>query len=296
MKVYNITKDYKSYKSAALATALPYSLMFLAVLLGFAVAPINLFIVFYLILLVLASIWAKKIMASLKKHPAFSLAVYLIMFLSLSFKPKILAVLAIFIILTILYSRQLYKRIFLKNAKELGLLEKISKTDCLTKISNRRAFDEFFQSSWQKAAKDIKPLTVFVIDIDHFKLYNDHYGHIAGDNCLVRIAAAIDSCFKRHGDMFARYGGEEFVGLVQNTINDDIDKFAEQIRLSVEGLEIPAAPNAPWSFVTISIGVAKCIPDLNLTPNTLIELADTALYQAKSAGRNKVMKYFKDVY
>ena len=180
-----------------------------------------------------------------------------------------------------------------KIAEQNLVLKKLSVTDALTKISNRRAFDEYLNKAWEAAKIKKQALTVMMMDVDHFKLYNDNFGHVEGDKCLVHIAEAISGKFRRRGDMFARFGGEEFVAVMANEPGDDIIKFAEKIRKAVEELEIPNPLSSLTPYVTISIGVANRTPGENCTPSIIIEMADAALYAAKQTGRNRVVADFE---
>jgi len=182
-----------------------------------------------------------------------------------------------------------------KIAEQNQSLRKLTVTDVLTKISNRRAFDEYMNKIWESSRGRGQSLTVMMMDVDHFKLYNDSFGHIEGDKCLVRISEAISTKFRRRGDMFARFGGEEFIAVVANKPGDNMIKFAEKVRLAVERLEIPTTEQAGGPFVTISIGVASRTPEEVENPYNLVELADGALYAAKQTGRNRVVSDFMEI-
>lgn len=162
--------------------------------------------------------------------------------------------------------------------------------DGLTGIGNRRCFDEVVASEWARAQLSQLPLSLCLIDVDFFKRYNDHYGHIAGDECLRKVASALNSATKRSSDSVARYGGEEFVLVLPDTRASAAKAIAERLRLSILGLCIPHSQNdaAPW--VSISVGIASSehvgVNDLE----ALIRHADSALYKAKQNGRNQVME------
>ena len=187
---------------------------------------------------------------------------------------------------------------FLEGQRAAGqkeILLKLSTTDALTKVSNRRAFDEYIARAWEEARKKSQHVSIMMMDVDRFKAYNDHFGHIVGDQCLISIAEAISAKFQRRGDMFARFGGEEFVAVVINEPGDDVLKFAEGIRASVEALKISNPRNKQNPYITMSIGLATRIPAGDDNPYSLIELADTALYAAKQTGRNRVVTDFTEL-
>ncbi|RRR65335.1 MAG: diguanylate cyclase [Candidatus Viridilinea halotolerans] len=169
------------------------------------------------------------------------------------------------------------------------LLEKISMQDGLTGIPNRRHFDERAQLEWQRARRSGLPLALVMMDVDHFKLYNDHYGHGAGDVCLQQVAQTLVQYAKRPLDLVARYGGEEFVVLLPETTLEGALQLAEQMRLAIERLAIPHDLSSVAEVVTLSVGVA--VHGRESTKTNLQHLqkcADQALYQAKHQGRNRV--------
>lgn len=165
-------------------------------------------------------------------------------------------------------------------------LERISMIDGLTSIENRRAFDIAYNRIWKNCLRERMPLTLIMADIDNFKLFNDTYGHLSGDQTLIRIAEVIKGVIKRPGEFAARYGGEEFVAILMNTTAEGAAFVAEQIRTRVEelGIENREIKNV----VTVSLGVASVVPDNEMEPNELIDAADRALYKAKEYGRNNV--------
>ena len=169
-------------------------------------------------------------------------------------------------------------------------LEKLAAIDSLTGIANRRKFDECIASEWLRLAREKAPLSLILCDIDHFKLYNDTYGHQAGDRCLQQVARAISLAIKRPADLAARYGGEELAVILPNTTPEGAEKLARQICLKLEALEIPHINSPIDMYVTLSVGVAGCIPHHDSSPQALISAADRALYQAKKAGRNRVVR------
>lgn len=167
-------------------------------------------------------------------------------------------------------------------------LEQLTRIDGLTGVSNRRHFDEILEREAARAQRQARPLAVAMIDIDHFKLYNDSYGHQEGDDCLKQVAVALKNALRRPGDHVARYGGEEFVAVMPETDLAGATVVAEELRQAVEQLAIPhkSSPVAP--VVTISVGVASCLPTKGLPSARIVEAADSALYRSKSAGRNRV--------
>lgn len=168
-------------------------------------------------------------------------------------------------------------------------LQKLAALDGLTGIANRRRFDETVRSEWFRANRDKRPLSVIMCDVDMFKLYNDAHGHLAGDLCLKKVAAVLTESLKRPADLAARFGGEEFVLVLPDTDQAGALLVAENCRLKVQALGL-ASPHAVDSgVVTISIGVGTMVPDRNLNCDDLVDLADRALYAAKSAGRNRVV-------
>ena len=168
-------------------------------------------------------------------------------------------------------------------------LRRIAVTDGLTGLYNRRNFDEIFAKEWRRSRRDQSPLSLVMIDVDHFKQFNDNYGHQAGDDCLVQVATALQSSVCRAGDIVARYGGEEFVGIFPNTDTDGALAIAEKICKAVTDLGIPHEHSLVASQVTVSIGVASILPASDTDREKLIKAADVALYQAKETGRNRVV-------
>jgi len=172
----------------------------------------------------------------------------------------------------------------LNNAKKE--LETLSRTDALTGIANRRCFDERLKAEWKRAIREKTPLSLMMVDIDHFKLFNDRYGHVVGDNCLINVASALEKSLYRPDDLVARYGGEEFVIILPNTNN--INTPAENCRFSIENLRIPHETSDTSQYVTISIGAVTLTPDNQSELIEFTDKADRALYEAKASGRNKV--------
>jgi len=140
-------------------------------------------------------------------------------------------------------------------------LELLSTLDGLTGIANRRTFEKFLEREWKSSMRHTQPATAIMMDIDFFKLYNDTYGHQAGDDCLKKVARTIEKSLRRPGDLVARYGGEEFVAILSDTSQKGAFSLAEKVRASVEALEIPHQASPVNKFVTISLGVASRVPE-----------------------------------
>ncbi|MGK7922405.1 MAG: diguanylate cyclase, partial [Trichodesmium sp.] len=169
-------------------------------------------------------------------------------------------------------------------------LERLARLDGLTEITNRRYFDEFLDQEWRRLTREKQFLSLIMLDVDHFKLYNDFYGHQAGDKCLIKIAQAVQELLKRPADLLARYGGEEFVVVLPNTDEIGASKIATQIQLAIQALAIPHVKSKK-QVVTLSLGIASQIPSTDRTPEELINEAGLALYQAKQQGRNCWIHY-----
>lgn len=168
-------------------------------------------------------------------------------------------------------------------------LQRLSGSDALTGIANRRYFDELIAREWRRARRNASSVSLMMCDVDHFKLYNDTYGHQAGDECLRRVAGAIATSLERGSDLAARYGGEEFVVVLCETTIGGALIVAEKIRHAVHALNIPHAGSA-FGRVTLSIGLAATVPDLDDRSEQLIAAADRALYEAKHNGRDRVCR------
>jgi diguanylate cyclase (GGDEF)-like protein len=164
----------------------------------------------------------------------------------------------------------------------------LSYFDGLTGIANRRYFEDIAGREWRRAAREESPISLMMVDIDFFKNYNDMYGHLAGDECLQKVAKTLKEHLKRPGDMVARYGGEEFVILLPDTDAKNATTLAEGLRRRIEKLGIEHAESFVSDVVTISLGVACVLPNENISLSVLISNADRALYRAKKAGRNRV--------
>lgn len=173
-------------------------------------------------------------------------------------------------------------------------LEQLAIMDGLTQVNNRRRFDEVFLSEWNRLCRENNPLSLIMGDVDHFKAYNDTYGHQDGDACLRLVAQAITKVAKRPADCVARYGGEEFAVILPNTDLAGATLVAEHICSAIQALEIPHESSSVGDHVSMSLGVASQVPDENVAPSLLIEAADRALYVAKEQGRNRVQTHQKD--
>jgi diguanylate cyclase (GGDEF)-like protein len=169
-------------------------------------------------------------------------------------------------------------------------LERLSSEDALTGLANRRAFDARLAAEWARAARDRVPLSLAMLDVDHFKSFNDRFGHPAGDALLRRIAEAIVRCVHRPADIVARYGGEEFAALFPATPSAGAYIVAERLRSAVEKLAVHRGDQPTSAVVTVSVGVATVVPRTGEDPHALVALADEALYTAKGAGRNQVKR------
>ena len=174
--------------------------------------------------------------------------------------------------------------------KRMDYLENQTLLDGLTGIANRRRFDEYLSQMWDLATRDSSSSTLSLIlkDVDHFKLFNDNYGHQKGDDCLIDIAKTLSSSLQRKIDLVARYGGEEFACILPNTTLDNAVKTAEKFRESILALQVPHAHSPTANCVSISIGVASVIPSKDKSPSVLLQAADEALYKSKVNGRNRV--------
>jgi len=172
--------------------------------------------------------------------------------------------------------------------RQADAMRELSLTDGLTGVANRRHFNDRLESEWRRCARANLPLSLIMIDIDHFKLYNDRYGHQAGDLCLQEVSAAMKRCAARPQDLLARYGGEEFILLLPQEGPEGAEAVAQRIQDEVRKLAVPhdASPTAP--IVPVSMGRATAMPPLERQDaNALIRSADANLYQAKQGGRNR---------
>ncbi len=168
------------------------------------------------------------------------------------------------------------------------LLKNHAFVDGLIGIPNRRRFDEVLAQAWAMGSRQGSPLSMLLLDVDHFKAFNDHYGHLAGDACLTQVGRALAQGLSRASDLVARYGGEEFGVVLPGTSLEGARAVAETLRRAVESLALPHARSSAADRVTVSLGAATCTPEAGSQPSTLVESADQALYRAKQGGRNRV--------
>ncbi len=173
----------------------------------------------------------------------------------------------------------------LKKANEK--LQMLSVLDGLTGIPNRRRFDEYLEAEWKRHFRDKNQLSIIMCDIDFFKLYNDNYGHQAGDDCLIKVAGTIAGSAIRASDLAARYGGEEFVLILPNTDAEGAMTVAEEVRTNVQTLQIPHELSKVSNYVSLSLGVATMVPEEGGCAEDIVAMADKALYKAKESGRNR---------
>jgi diguanylate cyclase (GGDEF)-like protein/PAS domain S-box-containing protein len=172
--------------------------------------------------------------------------------------------------------------------RSLATAEQLASSDPLTGIANRRHFDQTIEREWLRAAREQTSLSVLLLDVDCFKIYNDVNGHLIGDVCLRQVVAAMRAVVCRPADLLARYGGEEFVIVLPNTDAVGALQMAEWIREAVESANMPHTGNLPYEVITVSVGCATMVPRPEITHLHLLEAADRALYRAKSEGRNCV--------
>ena len=166
-------------------------------------------------------------------------------------------------------------------------LQKLALSDGLTSLANRRRFDEHLIDEWQRLARDQRPLSLILCDLDHFKRYNDAFGHPAGDRCLIRVARALLNGPQRPADLVARYGGEEFAIILPNTDTHGAWRIAQKVHSHIRDLEIPHAPNNEKAYVTVTMGISTVVPSHSSTAQLLVQAADLALYHAKQQGRDR---------
>lgn len=169
------------------------------------------------------------------------------------------------------------------------ILSEMVERDGLTGLYNRRAFDKYLTQAWNVGRRQKKPVSVIMADIDHFKAYNDQYGHQAGDECLKRVASIVSAAARRPLDYAGRFGGEEFILVMFNASVDGVTRIAEMLRRNVEAARVPHLASPTAKVVTISVGVAVVEPwETTHSPAGVIQLADQALYEGKQQGRNRV--------
>jgi diguanylate cyclase (GGDEF)-like protein len=203
----------------------------------------------------------------------------------LIFASSVVFATALMSVLSALRMERLLRAHFIENR----LLNDIAERDGLTGLYNRRMFDSLTNRLWLQAQRDQEALQIILVDIDHFKAYNDLYGHQAGDNCIRRVASIIARATKRPFDFCARYGGEEFALVLYAPSGTDPTALPERIRRETMALDIPHAHAETAEMLTISIGSATAQPDTKRSLAGLIQTADEALYRAKQLGRNRVL-------
>ncbi len=182
-----------------------------------------------------------------------------------------------------MHQAQQYELLLVANQE----LQTLALSDGLTQLANRRRFDEHLTDEWQRLAREQRPLSLILCDLDHFKRYNDAFGHPAGDRCLIRIARALLSGPQRPADLVARYGGEEFAIILPNTDTKGAWRIAQKIHSSVRDQKIAHAPNHKKPYVTVTMGVSTIVPGHETTAQVLVQAADLALYHAKQQGRDR---------
>jgi diguanylate cyclase (GGDEF)-like protein len=179
-------------------------------------------------------------------------------------------------------------RTHLELKRHQDLLRQLACLDGLTCVANRRRFDELLEQEWRRSLRTGQPLSLILADVDDFKAYNDHYGHLAGDECLRLVASTLAAAIKRPMDLLARYGGEEFACLLPETDLAGALVVAQRLVTVVAELRIPHADSGVAAWITISAGVASLIPDEEPSAIELVRVADTCLYRAKKEGRNRI--------
>lgn len=180
-------------------------------------------------------------------------------------------------------------RTLLRLKRANDLLDEVAHMDPLTEIPNRREYNRVINLEWRQAIRTHKPLSIILVDIDHFKKYNDNYGHIEGDKCLYNFAQLLKRCVHRPTDIVSRYGGEEFVIVLPNTDESGALKIATQLQNELRKLNIPHHYAPSTQQLTICQGIACCTPTLAEKPISLFQAADAALYKAKERGRNMIV-------
>jgi len=176
-----------------------------------------------------------------------------------------------------------------RSIEELNEVNNLATIDHLTSLANRRQFDQSLTDEWRRCQRDHVPLSLIMCDVDHFKWYNDYYGHQMGDECLTQVAQAIDHSIRRPADLAARYGGEEFAVILPDTDTEGAVNVAQKIQDTVARLKIAHSQSKVSEYVTLSLGIATLIPSAHSSPIQLICEADRLLYIAKQKGRNQVV-------
>lgn len=166
-------------------------------------------------------------------------------------------------------------------------LEHLSITDGLTGIANRRFFDDLLEKEWRRALRISSAISLIMLDIDFFKIFNDTYGHPSGDKCLTKVANTLKNTLKRAGEIVARYGGEEFIIVMPNTQLKDAIIVSKRISAEIRSLEIEHKNSTVSAYITVSMGIANVVPQKSSSPSAFIDKTDKALYKAKAEGRNR---------
>ena len=165
----------------------------------------------------------------------------------------------------------------------------LAQVDALTNIANRRRFDEYYENQWQRCQRDQQYLSLVMIDIDHFKQFNDQYGHLAGDECLKQVASLLSHYAQRPSDLCARYGGEEFMLVFPNTPHDHSVKLMNQLLMDIRNLVIRQSDSNTDSQITLSIGLLSLVPTSDHSPLQILKQVDGLLYDAKKKGRDRMI-------
>jgi diguanylate cyclase (GGDEF)-like protein len=177
-------------------------------------------------------------------------------------------------------------------SQKLRKADLLAASDGLTQISNRRGFDSHLEHQWSLMLREQLPIAIILCDVDYFKLFNDFYGHLAGDDCLKSVAQALQSSLSRPGDLVARYGGEEFAAILPQTPEEGVLKVAERMQEAISQLRIPHSPSPIHPYITLSMGISWAIPSYERSPSSLLDQADQLLYLAKNRGRNQIVHHF----
>ncbi len=174
-------------------------------------------------------------------------------------------------------------------ALKLSEMNEIANIDGLTQIPNRRRFDEHLGHQWKQMIRERSPISLILFDIDHFKQFNDTYGHLAGDHCLRQVAQALNSCVHRPSDLIARYGGEEFAAILPKTTVEGAIEVAQRVQTEIANLKILHEESSVSDYLTFSIGIASSIPTPEQSFSKLLDEADQYLYLAKQQGRDRIV-------
>ncbi len=173
-------------------------------------------------------------------------------------------------------------------ALKLSEMNKIASIDGLTQIPNRRRFDEHLEHQWKQMIRERSPICLILFDIDHFKQFNDTYGHLAGDDCLKQVAQVLEGCVQRPSDLIARYGGEEFAAILPQTTISGAIEVAQRVQTEIANLKILHEKSSVSDYLTLSIGIAGSIPTSTQSFSKLLDEADQYLYLAKQQGRDRI--------